>query len=326
MIAMKKPDPIEQALARLTELRSEADAKTIAVELRRALQDRSNLVVAKAAKIAGDLRVSEVIPEMVAAFERLMANPAKLDKRCAATFEIATALYALDYTEPGVYLKGIRHLQMEASFGPRVDEAAKLRAQCALGLVRTRHQEALTAVAELLADSQPHARIGAIRALSTNGGEAGVLLLRYKALIGDHDPDVGAECFSGLLAADFLGSLPFIAKFMDHGDEGVSQSAIIVIGAQHRVEAFEVLRGKWERSVYSEIRGTLLTAIAMVRVDEATDFLIDLLETTATPTAVEVVKVLAAYHREEGVRERVKKVVDERGSMELRAAFSEFWR
>jgi hypothetical protein len=319
---MKKPDPIEQALDRLAELRSESDSKTIAAELRRALKDRSNLVVAKAAKIAGELRVSEVIPEMVAAFERMMANPAKLDRRCAATFEFATALYALDYTEPEVYLKGIRHVQMEASFGPPVDEAAKLRAQCALGLVRTRHPEAMTAVTELLADSQPHARIGAIRALATNGGESGTLLLRYKALLGDKDPEVIGECFSGLLAADFTRSLPFIAKFMDHDDEDVSQSAILAIGAQRRAEAFEVLREKWDRSVFTEIRGTLLTAIAMVRVDEATDFLIDLLETSATPAAVEVVKVLAAYHREERVRERVKKAIEERGSLELKAAFA----
>lgn len=323
MVAVKKPDPIEQALARLTELRAETDAKAIAGELRHALKDRSNLVVAKAAKLAGELRVSEVVADLVAAFGRLMANPAKLDKRCAATFEIAMALYALDYTEPEVYLRGIRHVQMEASFGPPVDEAAKLRAQCALGLVRTRLPEAMTAVADLLADKQPHARVGAIRALATNGGESGVLLLRYKALIGDDDPEVFAECFSGLLTADFTRSLPFIAKFMDSDDDEVSHSAILAIGSQRRAEAFEVLRQKWERSVHSEIRGTLLTAMAMLRVDEATDFLIDLLETSATPTAIEVVKVLAAYHPEESMRERVEQIVDARRDIQLSAALEE---
>lgn len=320
---MKKPDPIEQALDRLAELRSETDTKTVAAELKRALKDRSNLVVAKAAKLAGELRVNEVIPEMVSAFERLMVNATKLDKRCAATFEIVAALYALDYTEPEVYLRGIRHVQMEASFGPPADEAAKLRAQSALGLVRTRHPQAMTAVAELLADKQAHARVGAIRALASNGGEGGVLLLRYKTLIGDDDPEVLAECFSGLLAADFGRSLPFVATFMDDEDEVVSQSAILAIGGQRRVEAFEVLREKWDRSVYNEIRGTLLTAMAMVRVEGATDFLIELLETSATTTAVEVVKVLAAYHREERVRERVRNVVEQGGKAELRRAIAE---
>jgi hypothetical protein len=323
---MKKADPIEQALDRLAGLRTESDVALVTAELRRGLKDRSNLVVAKAAKISGELRVAEVAPDLVAAFERLMANPAKLDKRCAATFEIAATLYALDYTEPDVYLRGIRHVQKEASFGPPVDEAAKLRAQCALGLARTTHSAALTEVAELLADREAHARVGAIRALATNGGEAGVMLLRYKALMGDEDPEVLAECFTGLLAADFGRSLPFVTKFMDDEDEEVSQSAILAIGAQRRVEAFEVLREKWERSVDSEVRGTLLMAMAMVRVEEATDFLIELLESSATPTAVEVVKVLGAYHREDRVRERVKKVVEERGNAELREAVRETWQ
>jgi hypothetical protein len=322
---MKKADPTEQALERLAQLRTENDASVIASELRKALKDRSNLVIAKAAKLAGELRVTDVVTDLVAAFGKLMTNPAKFDKRCAATFEIATALYALDYIEPDVYWSGIRHVQMEASFGPPVDEAAKLRAQCALGLVRTRHPEALTALADLLADEQPHARVGAVRALVTNGGEAGALLLRFKALTGDKDAEVLAECLSGLLTADFARSLPFVAKFMDAEEPHVSETAILAIGGQRRPEAFAVLRDKWDRSVYSEIRKTLLTAMAMVRLDEATDFLLDLVESAATTTAVEVVRVLAAYHNEDRVRSRVQKAIDDRGSPELRAAFRDNW-
>jgi HEAT repeat protein len=322
---MKKPDPIEQRIDRLTELRAEPNLTAVAAELSKALNDRSNLVVAKAAKIGGELRLLEVVPGLVAAFERLMANPAKLDRRCVATFEIATALHALDYMDPDVYRRGIRHVQMEGSFGPPVDVAAKLRAQCALGLARTTHPEALTAVTELLADKEPHARIGAIRALATNGGEAGALLLRFKAMTGDDDAEVLAECFLGLLSADFDRSLAFVSRFMDGDSPEVSESATLAIGSQRRVEAFAVLREKWDRSVYSEMRKTLLTAMAMVRIDEATEFLIDLLDSAATPTAVEVVRVLAAYHREDRVRERVMKVVEERGNPELRAALREWW-
>lgn len=322
---MKKADPTELALDRLTQLRTESDSAAVTGELRRALKDRSNLVVAKAAKIAGELRVAEIVPELVAAFARLMTNPSKMDKRCAATFEIATALHAMDFTEPDVYLRGIRHVQLEASFGPPVDEAAKLRAQCALGLMRTTHPDALIAVTELLADKEPHARIGAIRALATNGGEAGVLVLRFKALTGDQDAEVLTECFSSLLAADFSRSLPLLAKFMDDESPDIYESAILAIGTQRRSEAFEVLREKWERSVYSDMQKTLLTAIAMVRVDEAADFLIDLLESAAAPTAVQVLRILAAYHSEGQVRERVKQVVEARGSIELRAAFREMW-
>ena len=322
---MKKPDPIEAALDALASLRAETDPVVVASGLRKALKDRSNLVVAKAAQIAGDLRITQLIPDLVSAFDRLMKNPAKVDKRCAATFAIAMTLHALDYTEPEVYLAGVRHVQMEASFGPPVDEAAKLRAQCALGLVRTREPHALVTVAELLADREPHARLGAVRALAANGGEGAIMLLRYKALVGDQDAEVFAECLSGLLTADFSKSLPFVARFMDSDDPDTVESAVLAIASQRRTEAFELLRAKWDHSVHLEIRKTLLTAMATMRIEEATEFLLDLLRSAATSTGVEIIRVLAAYHREARVRERIRAILDGGASPELRKAFSESW-
>lgn len=321
---MKKPDPIEAALDHLSALRDETNPSLVAAELRKALKDRSNLVVAKAAKLAGELRIADVVPDLVSAFDRLMKNPAELDKRCEGTFAIAMALHALDYIEPDVYRAGIRHIQFEPSFGPPVDEAAKLRAQCALGLVRTRDPQALITVAELLADPQPHARLGAVRALASNGGEGGIMLLRYKALIGDKDPDVFAECLSGLLAADFANSLPFVARFMDSDDADLGESAVLAIASQRRTEAFAALREKWDRSVHLDIRKALLTAMATMRIEEATDFLIDLLQSAATSTAAEIVRALGAYHREERIRERIQAIVENGGNPELRAIFREF--
>jgi HEAT repeat protein len=323
---MKKPDPIEHSLERLSQLRNQTDAPSVASELRQALTNRSNLVVAKAAKVAGELRASAVLPDLLSAFNRLMKDPGKLDKRCAAVTEIVTALYELDYTEPGVYLCGIVHVQMEASFGPPVDEAAKLRAQCALGLGRTRHPDALLLVAELLADREPHARIGAIRALTANGGDGGLMLLRYKAVAGDTDPEVLSECFVGLLDSDFSRSLPFISRFIDSEDSSTSEAAILAIGSQRRAEAFRVLREKWDRSVSADIRKTLLTAIAMVRIDEATDFLFGLLESHSTsPTGLEVIRVLAAYHREQRIRDRLEGIVHKTGESALRDALRKYW-
>ena len=322
---MKKPDDVELALDRLAALRSEPDRSMVAAELRKAVKDRSNLVVAKAASIAGELRITELMSDLVAAFVRLMANPAKLDKRCAATFAIAGGLHAMDYTESDIYLRGIRHVQKEGSFGPPVDEAAKLRAQCALGLVRTSHPDALVVVADLLADEEPHARVGAVRALAANGGEAGVMLLRYKALTGDKDQEVVAECFAGLLSADFSRSLPFVAKFMDADDPETCESAILAIGSLRHSEAFAALHEKWERTVDPEIRSALLTAFATMRLEEATNFLLELLETASAPTAVAVVKVLAAYHREERVRAKIASIVESRSTPELRQALREHW-
>ena len=104
---MKKPDPVEQALDRLSMLRSGVGLPAeVAQELKRFLGNRSNLVSAKAAKTAGQLHSSQLIPDLVAAFERLMSDPQKLDKGCAAITEIVAALYEMDYLEPEIYLKG----------------------------------------------------------------------------------------------------------------------------------------------------------------------------------------------------------------------------
>src|SRR5579859_3902574 len=134
---MSKRDPTEEALERLSALKAIADDGIVATELKLYLANRSNLAVAKAAKIAGEHRLISLIPELVSTFHRLMKDPQRLDKRNAALIEIAAALYEMDYHEPDVYRIGIQHVQMEGSFGPPVDVAATLRGICAQALVRT---------------------------------------------------------------------------------------------------------------------------------------------------------------------------------------------
>jgi hypothetical protein len=149
---LKKPDAVEQALDRLAALKNEAGTPQLARELTVFLKNRSNLVVAKAAKVAAHVRETELVPMLVEAFHRLMKNPSKLDKACAATSEIIGALDELDYAEPEIYLLGIHHVQMEGSFGPAVDAAAKLRGISAQALARTRHPAALDEIVPLLVD------------------------------------------------------------------------------------------------------------------------------------------------------------------------------
>ena len=134
---MSKFDLTEQTLERLSALKSNADDATIAKEVKTHLSNRSNLVIAKAAQIARERGTTGLLQELTAAFQKLMKDPQRLDKRCAALTQIALALYEMDYQDSDVYLKGMRHVQMEGSFGPPVDFAAALRGICAQGLVRT---------------------------------------------------------------------------------------------------------------------------------------------------------------------------------------------
>src|SRR6516225_4799264 len=149
---MAKNAPIERALGRLGELRHAEPTAAVTEELRGFLRNRGNLVVAKTAVVVCELRVVALVPELVIAFNKFMVDAPRLDKRCAAVTEIATALYELDYDEPDPYLAGIKHVQLEASYGPPVDEAAKLRAVSAQGLLRTRHADRLSEAVQLLVD------------------------------------------------------------------------------------------------------------------------------------------------------------------------------
>jgi len=320
---LKKPDPVEQALDQLAALKNEASGPQLAADLKTFLKNRSNLVVAKAAKIAAQSSEAQLVPPLVEAFHRLMANPAKLDKGCAATAEIIGALYELDYSEPEVYLLGIHHIQMEPSFGPPVDAATKLRAMSAMALARTRHPAALEEIVTLLADKWPEARIGAARALAVNGGHAGALLLKLRILTGETEPEVLAECFSGLLAAAPERSLPLIAGFIDSEDMAIAETALIALGSSRLPEALALLKERWETAISAPLRKILLVAIAMNRSDDAVEFLLGLLAKSDEGTAKDVVTALAFFRTNEKVREWVEEVVIRRNEKSVSQLFSQ---
>jgi hypothetical protein len=316
---MSKRDPIEQALEKLAGLKSAAAAPAALGELRGFLGNRSNLVVARAAKIVGERRLDDLTPELVTAFHRLMVDPARLDKRCAALTEIVTSLYEMDYAEPDVYLQGIRHVQMEGSFGPPIDTAAQLRGFSAQGLVRTRYPHALVEAVTLLVDPEPPARIGAIRALAANGGEAGVLALRLKVLTGDRVPDVLAECFSGLLVSPSGNSADFVATYVDDEDPAIAEVAILALGASRSSKAILVLKNKWQRTVHGPLKKVLLFALSTSRNEDALQFLLDLLENAPNATATEVLSSLASQRPTESIRDAIRSALTRRGDASLLA-------
>jgi hypothetical protein len=318
---MAKHDPIEQALDRLSALKSAAGDPALLDELRVFLRHRSNLVVAKAAKIAAQRRLVVLLPDLVAAFHKRMADAPRLDKRCEALTEIVTALYEMDYCEPDVYRQGLRHVQMEASFGPPVDAAAHLRGLSALGLVRTNDRDALPEVVALLVDPEPPARIGAVRALATNGGDAGALALRLKILTGDSEPEVIAECFAGLLAAPSESAIAFVAPYADSEDAAIAEAAILALGASRSSQALHVLQEKWKRTVRGPIKKVLLLALSASRNEEALHFLLGLLEKAPASTAAEVLAALSAQRPSDSIRASIHAALTRRGDASLLDAF-----
>jgi hypothetical protein len=318
---MPKSDPIENALNAIGELRGESSPERLAAELRSYVKHRSNLVVAKAAKVACEQRLLALVPELAVAFDWFMADPARLDKRCAAVTEILSALYEMDYLEPEPYMRALHHVQKEASFGPPVDVAATLRGISAQGLLRTRHPHALQQVLSLLVDPEPAARLGAVRALASNGGDAGLLLLRLKVLTEDEEADVLAECFSGLLAAAPEQSIEFVAPYINDDVETTAEAAIWALGQSRLAGAFAVLKQKWERTLDRSLRKVLIGAMAASRLPEAIDFLCAQVKTASAQTASDVIAALAPYAVRESVARAVRSAVEERAQAAVTEAF-----
>lgn len=320
---MSKADPIEQALNEIGELRAANPSQQVVQRLRSYLKNRSNLVVAKAAKVVGERHLSGLVADLVTAFNRMMVNPAKLDKRCAAITEVVSALYELDYCEPEVYLQGIRHVQKEASFGPPVDEAATLRGRSAQGLLRTRYPDAIAVVIDSLVDPEPPARLGAVRALALNGGEVGPLLLRLKVLTGDEDPEIVSECFSGLLAAAPVPSMPFVAKYIDSKDDVIAEAAIWALGQSRQSAALPILKEKWERTADRSLRKALIAALVASRLQESFDYLCSQLRTADLRTAADIITTLSDYASTDSLRQLVTAAVEERQDPKLREVFEQ---
>jgi hypothetical protein len=312
----------EDALAVIQAIRQAPEKHDLKRDLGPLLRQKSNHVVAAAAATTEKLEASALAPDLVQAFDRLMQDPVKLDPGCKATCAIVQALIQMEDPAAKVYFAGIRHVQMEGSFGPPVDAAAPLRGLCARGLARMGHREALLECATLLADREVPARAGAIRAVADAGRPEGVLLLRLKALLGDPEVEVTGECLGALLSLDPAASVEFVAKFLDSHTEGIAEQAALALGESRLVAAFHVLREAWERIGSTEQRRTLLVSIAMLRNDDALQFLLDRLGDESGPVAADALAGLAFYARDEAVLTRVEEIIRQRGDSALQAVFA----
>jgi HEAT repeat protein len=300
----RKISSLEEQLDRLAELRGQPPSPEGRAEVAKHLNSKMNLVAAKAARIAGEWQAAELTPELVAAFDRFMVKPETTDKRCAAKIEILKALCKLEYSSPSVFRRGVQHIQMEPTWGGSVDTAAEVRALGAMGLAQTDYPEALEEIVPLLLDRERDARIGAVRAIAASGLPGGALLLRLKGLSGD-EPEVLGECFAALLRAEPTRSMEFVAKFLDHREEAVAEAAALALGDSRLESAFAVLRDAFQRSRTRPLRRTLLLAMALLRRENAIDYLLDLVQNGEGQTSADAVAALAMYDQDPNLQERL---------------------
>jgi hypothetical protein len=278
-------------------------------------------VVAKAAELAGELGASSLTPELIRAFRRFLAEPAR-DKGCLAKTAIVEALTRLEHSDPEVFLEGIRHVQMEPVWGGSEDTAAWLRGLCAIGLAGSEHPRVLAHLVDVLGDREKLARLGAVRAFVTRGDPRGALLLRLKLLDGDPEIEVVSECFRALLALEPPAEgTAFVARFLESGDEATAEAAALALGESRHPQALDLLKPSWEGASDRSFRRVLLAAVALLRIEAATAFLVSLVADDFTETARGALSALGPFLYGNELRERVAKAVAATGNASLRELY-----
>ena len=320
---MARKSMVEERLARLQRLEADPASTEGRSDLRKALQAASRTVVASAARLVATHQLDDLAPDLEAAFDRFMTNPARTDKGCIGKLAIVDALDRLEADGEGVFLKGVRHVQMEPVYGGKADTASNLRGNCALALAQLGHPKVLYELANLLADPESQARRAAVKALTYLARQESELLLRLKALSGDAEPDVVAECLSGLIEIDADHSLPFLARFLDVDDPVTMEGAALAIAGSHKMEAFALLRDCWMATVDQETRRLLVLPIALTRQDEALGFLIDVIEDAGRDMAVAAIEAIGLLAGDPDARGRIQEAVDNRDDPAVEAAWAQ---
>ena len=265
-------------LAALEALR-DAAPEAVEPELAKAFNLRNNFLVSKAAAVTLHHRLTGLTPNLAAAFPRFLEDGAKSDPQCWAKNALAKTLAAFEYQEPELFLTGMRHVQLEPVWGGSADTAGTLRGTCALALVQCRELDShrlLTHLLPLFADKELPVRVDAVRAVVQVGSDSAALLLRLRAELASDEPELLGACYSGVLALEGPAAIPWAAKFLAPEDDASAEAAM-AIAQTHTLEAFQLLCTTFPKARDPWFRSAVLSAIALTRQQEATDWLLDLI-------------------------------------------------
>jgi HEAT repeat protein len=317
---MGKRLSVEEKLSAIRHLRELGPSSQVTSELRTALGDKSNLVIAAAAAIVGDQNHLGLSAELEAAFNRCLADPLKNDKLCRGKIAIIQTLDKLEHERADIFLRAASHEQLEPVWGGSEDTAAPLRAAAILALARLEYHSLLPLLVDALMDSQKEVRIAAAQALGHHGSEPASLLLRLKARMGDKEPDVISECLSALLTCSPQENLCFVSEFLDSLDTAIREAAILALGKSRLPEAF-VLLENFLRQHPIGLNEEIFLAMAMLRVPAATEFLLATVATEAEPSSSMALSALMIYRYDPALRDRIADAVHKNGSGALRLRF-----
>jgi HEAT repeat protein len=297
--------------------------------IRKSLASRSNILVSKAARLAEDNNLAALVPDVIASFIRFFADAEKTDPQCWAKNALGRALSKLECRDTDVFLRGLRHHQMEPVWGGRSDTAGTLRANCALALVACEsipNEDLLLLLIDLLVDPDKRVRSEVVRAIAQIGSLA-LPVLRLRALIPGEDPEVLSALFCALLNLDRADGISFVSRFLASADDSAAEAAFALAETHsqpaldalldlHRNQASGPADKRGDPRFDPWFAGILLSSIALTRLPQAIDYLIALIEheDREAPLAIESLAKLASNPE---LRARLVNAVEEVGSPRL---------
>ncbi len=295
--------------------------------VRKSLAHKSNFLAAKAARLAEEANLIDLLPDLIVAFHRFFDQAERTDPQCWAKNALSRALPRLGCRDKDIFLRGLHHHQWEPVWGGRSDTAGTLRANCAHALVACEglaSEDLLLLLLDLLVDKDKSVRVEVVRALA-QVGDLAVPVLRLRALIPGEVPEVLAACFSALLDLNRDAAIPFAAQFLPVGDDAAAEAAFALAQTHSPAALAALLQVRSSPTPATSepwFTGVLLNAIALTRLPEAADFLAGLIERDErdAPLAIEALGKLAPGKE---LRARIGRAIDSSGSPRLRKALVE---
>ncbi len=317
---MPKKD-FEERVREVDRLRS-VEREIAIPALRKALRDRNNYFVSKAATVGGELMASELVPDLLEACDRFFVDAPTKDPQCWAKIACAKALRDLGHRDADVFLRGVEHIQMEPVWGGEQDSAGPLRAACLMALVDCHIDatELMTHLGDRLADTDPPVRAEAAMAIGQIGLPYGAPLLRLKARVGDIEPAVVGSCLTALLQLESTGCVEFVASFLD-ADPDLQIEAAAALGAARDPHAVEILTQRFPCERSFDLRKAILASLGASTLPASADFLVEVISEPDQDLALTALESLAASRFATKYRDQAEAAVQARGGSTLKRAF-----
>ncbi|MBK9260335.1 MAG: HEAT repeat domain-containing protein [Polyangiaceae bacterium] len=312
-----RKNTFDDKLARLRKLADAPEAEAI-VELRKLLADDNVFFIGEAAKLVKTLEARALEKDLADACKRLLAGEVA-DRGCIAKRLLLDVLVMFEAHVPELYLEGLRHKQVEFTPpGPPTDTAGAVRGYCAHALVRIDHPDAILEVAPLLFDDLPEVRMAAAEALASTGEQNCAAILHARLLAGEDESDALGAIYRSLLALAPKRYLPLVGEALRDGQD----AAALALGESRLPAALPVLKSGLERAS-GDLEGTILLSMALLRMEEATAYLRELVEKAPENRAAKAIEALALHRHDARVSDRVAEIVKARKSKKLARMFSE---